>query len=72
MYHYENLKSLRVTNKLSQQQIADILDLKQQQYQRYEAGIQEIPVHMLIKLADFYGVSMDYIVGREAGDMVVK
>lgn len=66
MHRYENLKALRVRNKLSQQQVADILEIKQQQYQRYESGAREIPVHLLIKLADFYGVSLDYIAGRTA------
>ena len=42
----------------------ELLELKQQQYQRYESGVQEIPLHLLIKLADFYNVSLDYLAGR--------
>lgn len=64
MQQYGRIKQLRQSSNLSQQKVADILELKQQQYQRYESGIQEIPVHLLIKLADLYNVSIDYIVGR--------
>ncbi|MBQ9948410.1 MAG: helix-turn-helix transcriptional regulator [Oscillospiraceae bacterium] len=64
MHYYEKIKELRVKNKLAQQQIADVLEIKQQQYQRYESGQREIPLHLLIKLADFYNVSLDYLAGR--------
>lgn len=64
MHYYEKIKELRLNKKLSQQQVAELLELKQQQYQRYESGVQEIPLHLLIKLADFYNVSLDYLAGR--------
>lgn len=64
MYLYKNIKELRLKSNLSQAAIAEVLDIKPQQYQRYEYGQREIPVHLLIKLADYYDVSLDYITGR--------
>ena len=51
--------------KLSQQEIADILNTSQTMYARYERGANELPVHHLITLCDYYGVSADYFLGRE-------
>lgn len=65
MHLYKNIKELRLKNNLSQSTVAEVLEIKAQQYQRYEYGQREIPVHLLIKLADFYKVSLDYITGRE-------
>jgi len=48
----------------TQDEIAKLLQTTQQQYSKYEKGIQEIPVHHLITLADFYKVSVDYLLGR--------
>lgn len=60
----ERLKELRQESKLSQQEIANILEIRQQQYSRYESGTRELPIHLLVKLADFYEVSTDYLLGR--------
>ena len=48
----------------SQTEIARLLHTTQQQYSKYESGIQEIPVHHLLTLADYYHVSTDYLLGR--------
>lgn len=64
MHYYEKIKELRVQNNLSQAQISEVLEIKQPQYHRYESGAREMPIHLMIKLADFYGVSLDYIAGR--------
>ena len=64
MHYYEKIKELRIKNNLSQAQISEILEIKQPQYHRYESGQREIPLHLLIKLADFYNVSLDYLAGR--------
>lgn len=61
---YTKIKELRKENNLSQQQVSEVLEIKYQVYQRYENGTREIPLHLLIKLADFYGVTLDYIAGR--------
>ena len=62
MYCYPRIKDLREDRDLTQQTIAKLLKTTQQQYSRYEKGIQEIPVHHLITLAKFYNVSTDYII----------
>ena len=63
MYLYERLRDLREDQDMNQSQIAKMLGMKQQQYARYESGIQEIPLHHMITLAKFYNVSLDYISG---------
>jgi len=60
---FKKLYDLRVDNDLTQQQVADYLMCNRQVYARYERGIREIPVSMIIKLAEFYNVSTDYILG---------
>ena len=49
---------------LNQTKIAELLGIRQTVYSRYERGYQTIPVEHLLVLADFYGVSTDYILGR--------
>lgn len=49
---------------LSQTRIAQLLHTSQTVYSRYERGFRTIPVEHLLILADFYGVSVDYILGR--------
>ncbi|MBE6786783.1 MAG: helix-turn-helix transcriptional regulator [Ruminococcaceae bacterium] len=61
--YYPRLKDLREDRDLSQQYIAEFLDMKQPQYSRYERGIRDIPTDILIKLAKFYNTSTDYILG---------
>lgn len=64
MYFYQRIADLRADNDLKQQTIADLLQITQQQYSLYESGKREIPLHLAILLADFYGVSLDYLAGR--------
>lgn len=59
------LKDLRIKKGLKQSDIADYLEITQQAYQRYEYGTSEPNSDGYIKLADFYGVSVDYLLGRE-------
>lgn len=61
---YENIRSLRVDGGYTQRQIADILGISQNTYSQYEIGVLNYPVDALVKLADFYGVSIDYLLGR--------
>ena len=58
---FKRILELRVDNDLTQQQVADYLMCNRQVYARYERGVREIPVSMVIKLAKFYKVSLDYI-----------
>ena len=55
---------MREDKDLTQQQIANILLCDQSLYSKYERGEREIPLHLLIKLADYYNTSLDYLVGR--------
>ena len=61
MYH--RLKDLRSDKDLNQKDIADVLNVTQATYSRYESGDLEIPIRALIELAKFYHVSVDYILG---------
>lgn len=60
---FQRLADLRIDSDKTQQEIADLLDCKREVYRRYEKGIHEIPVWALIKLAEFYNTSTDYILG---------
>lgn len=60
----DRLKELRNEKHLSQQNIADMLGMKLQSYQKYEYGQREPGMQMLIKLADCFDVSVDYLLGR--------
>ena len=62
--YFRRLRDLREDNDLNQAQIGEILGISQTVYSRYERGYQTIPLEHLIKLADFYDVSVDYILGR--------
>ncbi|HBJ11639.1 MAG TPA: transcriptional regulator [Ruminococcaceae bacterium] len=64
MYYYRRLRDLREDNDLVQKQIAAVLGVTQKTYGSYEIGKREIPTHFVIRLADFYKTSTDYILGR--------
>ena len=59
--YYRRIRDLREDHDLSQQQIADYLDMEQPQYSRYERGLRDLPTDVLIRLAKFYKTSTDYI-----------
>lgn len=65
MKYTKIMRDLREDNDKTQQEIADILNTSQTMYARYERGANELPVHHLITLCDYYGVSADYFLGRE-------
>ena len=69
---FKRLYDLRTDNDLTQQQIADYLTCNRQVYARYERGIREIPVSMLIKLADYYNTSVDYILERTDNNATIE
>lgn len=62
--HFRRLRDMREDSDMSQKQVADILGIQQTVYSRYERGFQTIPLEHLIKLADYYKVSLDYLTGR--------
>lgn len=61
--YYPRLKDMREDQDLSQQQVADYLGMKQPQYNRYERGLRDIPTDVLIRLAQLYKTSVDYLLG---------
>ena len=60
---YQRLRDLREDHDLVQKEIADILGIDQRVYSNYETGKRELPTHHLIKLAEYYNTSTDYILG---------
>lgn len=61
---FQRIEDLRVDSDLSQKQLSEILHISQRSYSHYETGTRGIPVEMLIRLADYYDTSIDYLVGR--------
>ncbi len=61
---YKRLRDLREDADLKQRQLAELLSVSQATYSRYESGELDVPSSVLIRLADFYSVSVDYILGR--------
>ena len=60
---YQRLEDLRIDHDLSQQEVADILYCQREVYRRYEKGLRELPLSYAITLAQYYNVSLDYLVG---------
>lgn len=63
MYFYQRLKDTREDADKKQEDIALILKITRQQYQLYESGRREMPMHHFIALAKYYDLSLDYLVG---------
>ena len=61
---YKRIRDLREDHDIKQQDIADYLQCTQVGYSHYENGKRDIPTDVLIKLADYYNVSIDYLLGR--------
>ena len=63
MYYYRRIRDLREDNDKSQEDIAKVLEITRQQYHLYESGKREMPMHLFVKLAKYYNVSLDYLSG---------
>ena len=63
--YLKRLEDLRIDNDLTQQDVADILKCQREVYRRYEKGVRELPLSYAVILADYYKVSLDYLVGRD-------
>ena len=61
--YYPRIRDLREDHDLTQQKVADYLNMKQSQYSRYERGVRDIPTDVLIALSKLYKTSTDYILG---------
>lgn len=64
MDYRKRLRDLREDHDKTQTEIAEVLGTSQTMYARYERGASELPIRHLIKLADYYDVSTDYILCR--------
>ena len=62
--YYRRIYELREDNDIKQKTIAEYLGMQPNVYRRYEKGIRAVPVEAVIKLADYYQVSTDYLLGR--------
>ena len=65
MDYRKRIRDLREDHDKSQAEIAKMLGTSQTMYARYERGASELPIRHLIKLADYYGVSADYLLCRD-------
>mgnify|MGYP003302641514 FL=1 len=61
---YERIRNLRVDRGYTQKQVAEYLNIKQNTYSQYETGVLYYSLEMVGKLADLYGVSVDYLMDR--------
>lgn len=61
---YNNLKSLRTDKDIKQKDIAAVLSVSQNTYSQYETGVIALTAEVLIKLSDYYNVSIDYLLDR--------
>ncbi|MCL2696300.1 MAG: helix-turn-helix transcriptional regulator [Clostridiales bacterium] len=60
---YPRIRDIREDKDLTQKDVAHILNVAQRTYSGYESGTRNIPIQAVIKLARYYGVSMDYLLG---------
>ena len=61
---FQRIQDLRTDADMSQKQLSEILHISERSYSHYETGSRNIPVEMLIRLANYYDISVDYLVGR--------
>lgn len=61
---YPNIRNLREDHDKTQTELADYLHVKQTTYSKYELGKINIPIEVFIQLADYYDVSVDFLLGR--------
>lgn len=64
MKKYERIRNLREDFDMTQSQVGEYLHISQRSYAYYEAGTREMPIEILVELADLYKVNLDYLVGR--------
>lgn len=69
---FQRIRDLREDRDLTQKQVATVLNCSQQVYSNYELGQRDLPTAVLLPLADYYGVSTDYILGRTNDPTIQK
>ncbi|MBR1393409.1 MAG: helix-turn-helix transcriptional regulator [Ruminococcus sp.] len=72
MYYYQRLRDMREDSDLTQKQLGEILGITTQQYQLYESGKREMPMHLFVVLAQRYNVSLDYLAGIRSDKTPLK
>ena len=70
MYYNEKIELVRNSKNITQKEIAEFLGIKQQQYARYEKGVNIMPVTYLPKICKFLNVSSDYILGLKEDEKI--
>ena len=61
---FKNIRALREDRDIKQREIAEVLGISQNTYSQYETGVISLTAEVLIKLADYYNVSVDYLLDR--------
>lgn len=69
---FQRIQDQRIDSDLSQKKIGEILHISQRSYSHYETGSRNIPIEMLIRLADYYDTTIDYLVGRTDNKEPIK
>ncbi len=69
---FENLRNIREDRDIKQKEIAKFLNVSQNTYSQYETGIISLTAEVLIKLSDFYNVSIDYLLDRTSNPEISK
>lgn len=69
---YQRIRHLREDKDMTQTQLGEILHCSQRIYSNYERGDVDIPTDILIRLADFHGVSVDYLLNRTDNPQMAK
>ena len=69
---YNNLRAIREDKDLRQKDIAQVLNVSQNTYSQYETGVISLTAEILIRLADYYGVSIDYLLDRTNNPKIQK
>ena len=69
---FQRIQDLRIDADMSQRELSEILHISQRFYSHYETGSRNIPIEMLIRLANYYEISLDYLVGRTDNKKMAK
>ncbi len=69
---FKNLRSIREDKDIKQKDIAQVLNVSQNTYSQYETGVISLTAEVLLKLADYYGVSIDYLLDRTDDPRIQK
>ena len=69
---YQRIQDLRNDADLSQKQLSEILHISQRSYSHYETGSRSIPIELLVRLANYYDTTIDYLVGRTDNKKPIK